>query len=921
MSAPNQLLKDYAAETPDPVRSLNNLDAFATANPEHVNAFTHKELQGAASLFAYTQFLAAYALNNPDIFLRSLKEADSPTDKLSLKDELAPNDIEKDSYGAYLRNFKKRHLLKISLRFASGTADIKESMSALSLLADVISEAALRRTVMDLNNIYGDPQSDKLSVIALGKLGASELNYSSDIDLMFVYECPQGQTSGVVSPNGLRINRITNHEFFCKTAESVSRLLSENTADGFVYRVDLRLRPQGSKGELSLPLSGYEQYYESWGREWERLALIRARLVAGNEGLGRDFLDMIAPFVFRKYIDTRSIGEIKQLKKKIDSTFNRYDIKKGYGGIREIEFFAQALQLVYGGQEPLLRERGLVMALHRLSQKNLIGCDDFSVLSEHYLYLRRLEQCLQMNNDIQTHTLSTEPGALEGTARKMGAADSTVFMADLHQRRTDVNRIYNSLFEVSNDQGGQTLLDTYDEDALKVELEERRVKNPGKVLYYLRKIKESMNSFQTLTMRRLQGAIIPEFAELALNSSDPEMALCNLQRFTEVVSTSGSVSYLGLFGANRGLIGALTGVFSKSPFLSSILMGDIGYIDMLAGGTPIRKTLRAMVDESMAVLKIRNSQSEALARFRKMEELRLGMLYLDKRIGIINLMKGLAKVAESIVMAAVDGGKDVYVAAFGKLGGREITINSDLDIIFIGENGAASSEAAQRALRLLSSYTKEGYTYKVDTRLRTDGSKGMLVNTLDGIRDYYLHHARIWEVQALLKARPIAAALPIRQGFMEMRNAVFLQRGRHITAEDIITMRGRIMKERLTPYSAPDIKLSPGGVEDIEFLVQFKQLKHAASHPAILVQNTASALHRLIKSGIIGQIDGKKLLNDYMFYRGIETLMRLRGEKTITPGSDIFETIAADFRDKGYFKTHLEQFMQETASTIAQLLR
>ncbi|MBF0488892.1 MAG: bifunctional [glutamate--ammonia ligase]-adenylyl-L-tyrosine phosphorylase/[glutamate--ammonia-ligase] adenylyltransferase, partial [Nitrospirae bacterium] len=894
---------------------------FATANPEHFNALTHKELQGAASLFAYTQFLAAYATNNPDIFLQSLKEADSPMDKSFLKDELASNDIEKDSYGAYLRNFKKRHLLKISLRFASGTADIKESMSALSLLADVIAEVALRHTVMDLNNIYGDPQSDKLAVIALGKLGASELNYSSDIDLMFVYECPQGQTSGVVSPNGLRINRITNHEFFCKTAESISRLLSENTADGFVYRVDLRLRPQGSKGELSLPLSGYEQYYESWGREWERLALIRARLVAGNEGLGRDFLDMIAPFVFRKYIDTRSIGEIKQLKKKIDSTFNRYDIKKGYGGIREIEFFAQALQLVYGGQEPLLRERGLVMALHRLSQKNLIGCDDFSALSEHYLYLRRLEQCLQMNNDIQTHTLSTEPGALEGTARKMGAADSTVFMADLHQRRTDVNRIYNSLFEVSKEQGGQTLLDTYDEDALKVELEERNIKNPGKVLYYLRKIKESMNSFQTLTMRRLQGAIIPEFAESAFNSSDPEMALCNLQRFTEVVSTSGSVSYLELFGANKGLIGALTGVFSKSSFLSSILMGNIGYIDMLAGGTPIRKTLRAMVDESMAVLKIRSSQSEALARFRKMEELRLGMLYLDKRIGIINLMKGLAKVAESIIMAALDGGKDVYVVVFGKLGGREITINSDIDIIFIGENGAASAEAAQRVLRLLSSYTKEGYTYKVDTRLRIDGSKGMLVNTLDGIRDYYLNHARIWEVQALLKARPIAASGPIRRSFMEMRNEVFLQRGRHITAEDIITMRGRIMKERLTPSNEPDIKLSPGGVEDIEFLVQFKQLKYAASHPAILVQNTASALHRLMKSGIIGQMDGNKLLNDYMLYRGIETLMRLRGEKTISPDSNIFETIAADFRDKRYFKTHLERSMRETASTIARLLR
>ncbi|MBF0554041.1 MAG: bifunctional [glutamate--ammonia ligase]-adenylyl-L-tyrosine phosphorylase/[glutamate--ammonia-ligase] adenylyltransferase [Nitrospirae bacterium] len=911
MSAPNKTLKGYASETPDPVRSLNNLDAFSTANPAHFNALTHKELQGAASLFSYTQFLAAYAINNPDVFLEILKDADSPIDKSFLKMNLLPMPFEKELYSTYLRNFKKRHLLNISLRFARGTADIKESMSELSLLADVITDAALRRTVADLSSMYGDPQSDKLSVIALGKLGASELNYSSDIDLIFVYECPEGQTSGVVSPNGLRINRITNHEFFCKTAESMSRLLSENTADGFVYRVDLRLRPQGSKGELSLPLSGYEQYYESWGREWERLALIRARLIAGNEGLGRDFLDMIRPFVFRKYIDTRSIGEIKELKKRIDSTFNKYDIKKGYGGIREIEFFAQALQLVYGGQEPLLRERGLVLALHRLSQKNLIGCDDFSVLSEHYLYLRRLEQCLQMVNDVQTHTLSTEQGALQCTARKMGAADSEAFMAGLHRRRTEVNRIYNSLFEFSKEKRGESLPDTYNEDTITAELEERRVNNPGKVLYYLRKIKESANSFQTLRMRRLQGAIIPEFTALALGSSDPEMALCNLHRFTEIVFPSaGSVSYLELFSANRGLIGALAGVFSKSPYLSSILMGNIRYIDMLAGGTPIRKTLRAMIDESMAALMTKDSQSEALARFRKMEELRMGMLYIDKRIGIINLMKGLSKTAEAVLMAALNGGKDVYIAVFGKLGGREMTINSDLDIIFIGENGAAASEAAERALRLLSSYTKEGYTYKVDTRLRADGSKGMLVNTLDGIRDYYLNHARMWEVQALLKGRPIAADGPARRRFMEMRNAVFLQRGQYITAEDIITMRGRIMKERLTLSNAPDIKLSPGGVEDIEFLVQFKQLKHARNDPRILVQNTAAALHRLIKSGIIGQTDGERLLNDYMFYRGIETLIRLRGEKTITPD-----------KDKTYLKTHLEQSMQETASTIARLMR
>ncbi|MCG6553532.1 MAG: bifunctional [glutamate--ammonia ligase]-adenylyl-L-tyrosine phosphorylase/[glutamate--ammonia-ligase] adenylyltransferase [Candidatus Magnetominusculus sp. LBB02] len=917
MTAPEKLLEDVAAETPDPARSLNNLQTFARSCPKHLEALTRDELNVCASLFAYTQFLMPYVVNNPDVFIGTLRLRGSHIDRALLQGELASSGT--TSFGAYLRTFKKKYLLRISLRYASGMADIKDSMSELSLLADVITEAALGWTVTDLINKYGTPQSDKLSVIALGKLGARELNYSSDIDLLFVYECPEGQTSGVQGTGGIARNRITNHEFYCKTAEAMARLLSENTAEGFVYRVDLRLRPQGSAGELALPLSGYEEYYSSWGREWERLALTRARPIAGSEGLGRDFIDMVRPFVYRKYIDTRSFDEIRLLKKKIDAAFSKNDIKKGYGGIREIEFFAQALQLVYGGKEPLLRERGLVLALHRLSQKNLIGCDDFSVLSEHYLYLRSLEQCLQMLNDLQTHTLPTEPAALEAAARKMGSKDSKAFMADLHRRRTGVNNIYNSLFEHSKYEESKTLFDTQWPQMLRAELERRNVKNPDKVLYYLQKIKESTNSFQTLTMRRLQGVIIPAFAAPALEAADPEMSLRNLLRFTEVVSSSGNASYLELFNSNPALLLALNGIFSKSPYLSSILTGSTRYLDMLAGGTPARKTLRAMVEELMAVSMARPSQAEALAMFRKMEELRLGLLYLDKRIGIISMMKGLSKAAEAVLMASLNTEEGLYVAALGKLGGMEMTINSDLDIIFISENETAAPEAVERALRLLSSYTKEGYTYKVDTRLRADGSKGMLLNTLGGLGDYYLNHARMWEVQALLKARPLAATCPARRRFMEMTREVFLRRGHEITAEDIVAMRDKIKRERLGGAKVLDIKLSPGGVEDIEFLVQYLQLKHARSNPRVLVQNTGAALHRLTECGAIEETDGQILLQGYLLYRTIETLLRLRQEKTITAGSGIFE-MAAAFLGLTDVENHLQSSMRNTGAIIARLM-
>ena len=409
------------------------------------------------------------------------------------------------SYMTTMREFKTRELLKITLRDALKKVDLVDIMLELSTLADVIIENSLELVRKSLFEIYGIPADDAFSVIALGKLGAEELNFSSDVDLIFVYGTEVGETTGIQTKQGMTVNRITNHEYYCKVGEELTRFLSLNTESGFAYRVDLRLRPEGQRGDIALALRGYEMYYESWGRAWERAMLLRARPVAGDLQLGESFMEMIRPFVYRKYLDFSSIDEIRRLKTRIDSTFKKGDIKRGYGGIREIEFFAQALQLIYGGREPLLREKRLLKVLHRLLLKALIGQEDYFILSDNYRFLRTLEHRLQQVNDLQTHTIPSGDAELHALAGKMGFPDRETFLADLEKRRLKVRMIYDSLFSAEKEEPSisSTLFAEEISDAeLREYLGGTSLKDVDKAVRNIRLIKDSAFNFQTLRGRR-----------------------------------------------------------------------------------------------------------------------------------------------------------------------------------------------------------------------------------------------------------------------------------------------------------------------------------------------------------------------------------------------------------------------------------
>ena len=356
----NNLIHEAASATPDPERALNNLERLFREHPAFLEEHAH-EIVPIAGLFSYSQFLADYSIQNPSQLSRALKALSLPFDKgkilsdayasyASFRDEdRAP--VYKEHAMKLLREMKKYYLLVITMRDISSVTTLHESMSELSILAEAITEIALEMSFTFMRRKFGMLRENAFSVIGMGKLGAGELNYSSDIDIITVYQSEKSVSTGVLNPFGIRHHKISSHEYCCMLTETMTNLLQSMTEDGIAYRVDLRLRPNGQKGDLSLSLDSCRSYYEAWGKTWERVALIRARPIAGSQELGTSFIRMIEPFVWKRSLDYNDIEEMKALKKKIDSIFDINDIKRGYGGIREIEFFVHAFQLLVRRRE------------------------------------------------------------------------------------------------------------------------------------------------------------------------------------------------------------------------------------------------------------------------------------------------------------------------------------------------------------------------------------------------------------------------------------------------------------------------------------------------------------------------------------------------------------------------------------------
>jgi glutamate-ammonia-ligase adenylyltransferase len=895
-------------ELPDSERAKRNLETFIVQNPGYEERLEHHFTE-IATLFSYSQFLANFSTKYPDLLFKAIDNRNKILNGEEIKEELKIKLTSAESLKEgmdILRILRKYYFLTITLQDILKIFPIQVVMLHLSTLADSILSVSLDLIEDSLKKRYGEPEDNSVSIIALGKLGAEELNYSSDIDIIFVYK-KEGETSGIKTVSGITVNKISAFEYYTKLVEELNRFLSLNTENGFVFRVDLRLRPQGQRGSLALSLSSYEEYYESWGQLWERAALIRARPVAGDRELGLQFLKTIEPFVFRKYLDFDSVDEIRRLKSQVEqikgSSFSR-DIKRGYGGIREIEFFIQVFQLIYGGKYPILRERSTFKALHKLLQKGFIGYEDYYQLTENYIFLRTIEHRLQQLNDIQTHTIPSNEEDLNILSKKMGFDSADRFLEELGLRRKKVRSIYDSLLEAKKTELELGLfssvfwdMDSPVNELITEELKKTKIKDIPKTIHHLMKIRSNMYSFQTIKGRRLLEKILSNFVDKALKGENPEIALSNLVDFSSILATK--ESYLEALSDRMELISLFNFIFCQSEYLSKMIMSSPEFLESIVEKQIKKKSLLMLNNEINLFLR-RYGESKAIRLFKKFEEMRLGILFLNKELSVERLMKSLTKVADTILsLLQKRYAKELNIIAFGKLGGREIIFNSDIDIIFITEDYPDEStiKGAEQILRTCMSYTIDGIAYKIDTRLRPDGSKGPLINSLEGIRQYYLKNAQIWEIQALLKARPIykeEKRYKVQKGFIELRKEILLKKGEEITINDIKKMRNKIKKELSKETDRIyDIKLGEGGLEELEFIIQYLQLKNCKKYPELLVQGTLDGINRLRKANILSESEAEIFKETYLFYRIIEILLRLRNETLLKEKSPVISSISS----------------------------
>lgn len=924
------LIKEASAGTPDLERSLKNFNGLLQSSPEFLEEH-EQQINKIAQLFSYSQFLSDYSIKNPSHLSSALKNLYDPISKQviisgAFKNYKVPAmqspQIFRHEAMKLLREIKKSYLLRITLKDICGMTSLTECMAELSILSEAIIEIALTLSHVFMRERFGDLKDDSFSIIGLGKLGAGELNYSSDIDIISVYQSGELLSSGTLTPSGVRVNKIYSHEYFCRLTETLAGLLLSPTEDGVAYRVDLRLRPNGQKGEISLSLDSYISYYEAWGKTWERLALIRARPVAGDNILGEMFIHAIEPFVWKRSIDYNDIDEIRGLKRKIDVISDVNDIKRGYGGIREIEFFVHAFQLLYGGDTKKLRIGTLSTVLQELSNEGFLSQKDDRALSESYLFLRRLEHLLQMKDDLQTHSLPSQSNELKILSKKMHFPHEKDFTSELKLRRLMVRDMYISLLggpetqhEVMAFLEGE-LTDSATMDYLSF----KGFRNPDSAFKNVKALHELMSLGKTLRERTLLRKTIPLFFEHIVKSGNKDRALSMLVTLLEKIGSH--ESYIDLLLQRIDTREILVTTFSTSTFFTRLLL-SLENLEGIFEYPDIRMDYKSVQERLVNILRDNPEPMNAIREFKNIEELKSGFLFMKGAVDVYGFSHALSMLADTIIRAILKylhAERDFAVIGLGGFGARELNIGSDLDLIFIRTQGQHSPDeisfkektVAEELIKLLSEYTAKGFAYKVDMRLRPDGSRGILVNDIDGYKNYYLKSAHLWEIQSLLRARPIAGNMNLLKAFQHLKRQVIMQRGKEISGSDIKDMRRRIIHEVSLESAGYDVKLGPGGIKEIEFLIQYLQLKHGASQSELLTHNTVIAIGRLSRYAILDVDTGKHLLHAHRFLRTVDTLLRLNEENALSIDSELVDIIIKflNMKSKDILITQIQDMRQ-----------
>ncbi|RIK86983.1 MAG: bifunctional [glutamate--ammonia ligase]-adenylyl-L-tyrosine phosphorylase/[glutamate--ammonia-ligase] adenylyltransferase [Planctomycetota bacterium] len=932
----------------DPDMALNNLERYLLAgrSPLSTAALFERDPHALAPLlmlFSASQHLADMLRNDPESYDLLRMTAGRAVARDLLVEELIAEIralSSEDEVMAALRRFKRRETLRIAYGDIVKNHSVAKVTRQISYVADACVEAALdfaRREVAEKQSRRNgrDGPPPRFVILALGKLGGRELNYSSDIDLVMLYQDPDAETRAAASDGG---------EYAQRLAREVIRLLTETTDLGFAYRVDMRLRPEGRQGQLATRVDQALAYYDTRGRTWERQAYIKARAIAGDIELGKSYLRQLRPWIYRRYLSLADITGIKGLKRKIekhaeDAGVAARHVKTGRGGIRDIEFVIQFLQLLNGGASRSVRTGNTLTAIERLEQAGCLTHQERTILEDNYSFLRKVEHRLQIMFDLQTHELPVSDAELTKLARRLGyratesATPLEAFKKD-YADRTAVNRrildhlLHDAFPEQAAEEPEIDLVNEPDPSPETIAAVLGRYPFQDVETAYDNLMSLAAESIPFLSTRRCRlflAAIAPRLLSAIAQTPDPDATLVTLSRVSD--SLGGKGALWELFSSNPATLQLYVKLCAACPYLAGILTSNPGMIDELLDSLVLEKLPDlARLEASIAEL-VRGAEDlePILLSFKNVQHLRVGVRDIVGKDDVKDTHAALSDIAEACLreiaaketarlveklgqptigpLPELDGPpppwqpprtevgspSDLIILALGKLGGREPNYHSDLDIVFLyeaegstrpGRRGASTSnshffsELGQRIIKAANQFGPHGRLYEVDPRLRPTGKSGPLAMPLASfVRYFQSGEGQLWERLALCKSRVIVAGVPeaATRAMEAVAASVYCRPWRAEDAAEILQMRQRL-KDSASPMN---IKRGAGGTMDTEFVVQMLQLKHGRQLPEIRVPGTLAALKALSTAGLLSGDDAQALAASYRFQRSIEARIRL----------------------------------------------
>ncbi len=909
------------------------------AKAAKVRLVTHPDLLKVLwRVWSYSEYVADSSVQNPSMLAELIGGGDLLTDYSSSEyyDKLNAlcSEVEDENIlGSVLRQYRRREMVRIAWRDLAKWSDIDTTMRELSALADsvirVTNECLYRMHCEKYGTPYGEQshQPQQLVVIAMGKLGAGELNFSSDIDLIFCFP-EDGETQGAR-------RSCSNEEFFVRLCQSFIKALDKKTEDGFVFRVDARLRPFGKSGPLAVSYDFLSDYYETHGREWERYAMVKGRVVTGDSDAKVTLQKIITPFVYRRYLDYGSVDELRTMKAAINAEVKRKgkqdDIKLGRGGIREIEFIGQTFQLMRGGWQAALRQRPILTILDYLGRLNYLPRQATNELIIAYRFLRKLENRLQAWRDEQTHSLPQDETGQLRIALSMGEDSWQEFVLVLNQHRDNVSKHFDALIAspTGEDEVDDLAIDTWqavlDDSEKDAEFESMGYADSHKAFEILKAFSESSACrLLTAQARKRVDQLMPSLLTEIGERGEPEVVLMRVTNVVEAVSRR--VTYLILLQENPAALTQFITLCAASPWVTDQLIATPILMDQLLDvralyapldskslGDELNNSLMGVADDDL------EQQMEIFRHFKMNQVLRVAAADVAGVYPLMEVSDHLTSIAETLLNKVITtvwlefttrygrpsenrDGETYYpgiaVIAYGKLGGIELSYGSDLDLVFLHDsdddgmtdgaeaidNSLFFARMVQRVMHIMGSHTPAGVLYEMDLRLRPSGASGLLVSPVDAFFAYQKTDAWTWEHQALVRARAVAGHERVMQRFGDMRkNILIQQRKAEELIADVSDMRNRMRKELVKNKKGEfDLKQGIGGIADIEFIVQYLVLRWAHCHQDLTqFTDNIRLLELLSGRGLLAKRDAVSLAECYREYRSTVHRQALQGNAAI----------------------------------------